>query len=339
MGLTLSILDLSPVSEGASSAAALRSTLDLARRADDLGYHRYWLAEHHNSGFIASAVPEIMIAHVAGITRNMRVGSGGVMLPNHAPLKVAEAFRTLEALHPGRIDLGLGRAPGTDPKTAIALRRSREALRAEDFPEQLTELLGFLSGDFPVGHPYRSIVANPAGVDPPDLWLLGSSGTSARIAAERGLAFAFAHHISPLPAVESLREYRATFRPSAYCAKPKTLIAVSAICAPADDEAEMLAKPVELALLRLGQGRRPPLTSIEDALAYPYRDHELEQVALNRGRLFVGTAAKVRGQLLDLAEATGVDEIMVTTITHDPADRIRSYELLAAEFGIGSKPE
>src|SRR5215208_4187624 len=188
----LSVLDVSPVSSGSNGAQALRNTLDLARLADRLGYERYWLAEHHNLPSIASSAPEIMIGHVAGVTQMIRVGAGGIMLPNHAPIKVAETFRVLEALHPGRIDLGIGRAPGTDPVTATALRRSSDGLDAENFPQRLGELLAFSGEGFPNDHPFRSVVAMPADVVLPPIWLLGSSGYSARAAGQIGLGYGFA---------------------------------------------------------------------------------------------------------------------------------------------------
>src|SRR5580698_481221 len=193
----LSVLDISPVPSGSSSSDALRNTLDLAKLTDTLGYRRYWLAEHHNTALIASTSPEVMIGHVADVTQRMRVGSGGIMLPNHSPLHVAEAFRVLEALHPGRIDLGLGRAPGTDTVTALALRRSRQAVFSDEFPQQLDELLGFLSDDFAEEHPFRHVKAMPMDVGTPEIWLLGSSDFSAQLAAKLGLGFAFAHHIQP----------------------------------------------------------------------------------------------------------------------------------------------
>src|SRR5580692_9048170 len=201
----LSVLDISPVPSGSSSSEALRNTLDLAKLTDALGYSRYWLAEHHNTALIASTSPEVMIGHVADVTQRMRVGSGGIMLPNHAPLKVAETFRVLEALHPGRIDLGLGRAPGTDSLTALALRRSREAVYSDDFPARLQDLLSFLDHGFPQGHPLERIRAMPDDVAMPDVWLLGSSDFSAELAAQMGLRFAFAHHIQPWPAIAALR--------------------------------------------------------------------------------------------------------------------------------------
>ena len=242
----LSVLDVSPVTSGSSSMEALRNTLDLARLADGLGFKRYWLAEHHNTPLIASSAPEIMIGHVAGVTSRIRVGSGGIMLPNHTPLKVAEMFRVLEALHPGRIDLGIGRAPGTDPLTALALRRSRQALSAEDFPARLEDLLAFLDHGFPEDHPLRPIRAMPDDVPMPEIWLLGSSDFSSILAAQMGLRFAFAHHIQPTPAVAALRLYHKHFQPSEHLKEPSALIGVSVVCAETDERARELALPLGL---------------------------------------------------------------------------------------------
>jgi luciferase family oxidoreductase group 1 len=313
----------------------LRNTLDLAQLADALGYTRYWLAEHHNTTLIASSSPEVMIGHVASLTKRMRVGSGGVMLPNHAPLKVAETFRMLEALHPGRVDLGIGRAPGTDSLAALALRRSRAALSADDFPAQLAELLAFFSGDFPPDHPFRHVKAIPQDVETPGIWLLGSSDFSARLAAELGLGFAYAHHINPATAINALQLYHAQFRPSGYLSEPRAMLAASAICAETDALAEELASSADLTLLRFQQGKfSGALPDIAKAKAYPYTAYEREIVAANRERLFVGAAATVHAQLSALAGQTGVSEIMITTMTHAHEARRRSYELLAEAFAL-----
>jgi luciferase family oxidoreductase group 1 len=330
----LSVLDLSPVASGSTSADALRNTLDLAGVTDDLGFTRYWLAEHHNTQLIASSTPEVMIGHVASVTKRIRVGSGGVMLPNHAPLHVAEAFRVLVALHPGRIDLGLGRAPGTDSITALALRRSREALSAEDFPQRLHELLCFLDGGFPEEHPFQHVRAMPDDVPPPGVWLLGSSDFSSRLAAQLGLGFAFAHHINPLPTVKALREYQDEFRPSARLSKPQAILAVSAICAETHEKAELLARPLELTLLRFHQGRSARFPSIEEATNYPYTPEDREIIRYNRQRTFIGSPGTLRARIGELAGQAGVEEIMITTMAHEHADRRRSYELLAEAFDV-----
>jgi luciferase family oxidoreductase group 1 len=330
----LSVLDVSPVPTGSSSSDALRNTLDLAKLADKLGFTRYWLAEHHNTPLIASSAPEIMIGHVADATSNIRVGSGGMMLPNHSPLKVAETFRVLEALHPGRVDLGIGRAPGTDPLTALTLRRSRQALEADDFPARLDDLLSFLNHGFPRNHPLERIRAMPDDVPMPGVWLLGSSDFSAALSAHLGLRFAFAHHIQPSPAVAALRLYRESFQPSEYLAAPEALIGVSVICAETDEEARELARPLELTLLRFRTGKMGRFPSIEEAKNYPYAPEERAVIEMNRDRSFIGSPATVHAQLTRLADDAGVDEIMITTMTHEHADRRRSYELLAEAFGL-----
>jgi luciferase family oxidoreductase group 1 len=330
----LSVLDVSPVATGSTSTEALRNTLDLAQLTDRLGFTRYWLAEHHNTPLIASSAPEIMIGHVASVTNRIRVGSGGIMLPNHTPLKVAETFRVLEALHPGRVDLGLGRAPGTDSLTALALRRSRELLGADDFPARLQDLLTFLDHGFPPGHPLERIRAMPDDVPMPEVWLLGSSDFSAELSARLGLRFAFAHHIQPLPAIAALRMYREHFQPSEYRKEPEALIGVSVVCAETDARAEEIARPLQLTLLRFRSGKMGRFPSIEEAKDYPYTPDEREIMELNRDRNIIGSPKSVRARLTQLAEAAAVDEIMVTTMTHEHADRRRSYELLADAFGL-----
>lgn len=334
----LSVLDLCPIPSGSTGSQALQSTLDLARWTESLGYTRYWLAEHHNFPGLASSSPEIMIGQVAAVTKHIRVGSGGIMLPNHTPLKVAESFRLLESLYPGRIDLGLGRAPGTDALTALALRRSREAVTADDFPEQLGDLLCFFGGAFPDHHPYRRITAIPVDASTPEIWLLSSSGATAQLAAQLGLGYAFAHHIHPDPAVEALRLYHENYRGTAHALVPRSILGVLAICAATDEEAERLAAPVDLARLRMQQGLKAVYPSPEEAKAHPYTSLELEIIQANRGRMFVGSIQKVEKQLRDLVEKTGAGEIMVLTITHDHQDRRRSYELLAEAFGLMAHP-
>lgn len=328
--LHLSVLDLAPIPSGSSSTQALANSLSLAQLTEGLGYTRYWVAEHHNMPGLASAVPAVLIGYLAAGTTRIRVGSGGVMLPNHPALHVAETFRLLEALHPGRIDLGIGRAPGTDQLTALALRRSRAALSAEDFPEQLGELLAFFSGLWPEDHPFGRIVAVPTDTATPEMWLLGSSDYSAQVAAALGLSFAFAHHINPALAVAALQLYRAQFTPSPTLAAPRALLTVSAICADSDVAALALATSGELSFLALQQGKRlPQLPSVAEAHAYPYTDLERAQIQLNRGRAFVGAPTTLRPRLLQLVQETGVDELMITTITHSAAARARSYTLLA----------
>ncbi len=239
----LSVLDLAPIPEGGTASGALRATIELAQRAEELGYQRFWVAEHHNMPGIASSAPPVLIGHLADATSRIRVGSGGVMLPNHVSLVVAEQFGMLEALHPGRIDLGIGRAPGTDQVTAAALRRSPEGLSADDFPEQLGELIGFFSGEWPDGHPYAAITAVPGQGNSPSMWLLGSSGYSAQVAGLLGLPFAFAHHFSAANTLPALALYRDRFRPSGTLQRPHAMIAAAVICADTDERAQFLAGP------------------------------------------------------------------------------------------------
>jgi luciferase family oxidoreductase group 1 len=338
MNLPLSVLDLSPIPSGSTSSQALQNTLDLARLTDSLGYTRYWLAEHHNIPSVASSSPEIVIGHVASVTSRLRVGSGGIMLPNHTPLKVVETFRVLEALHPGRIDLGIGRAPGTDTLTAYALRRSREALSGDDFPEQLAEMFAFDSNTFPPDHPFRSIIATPNDVALPPVTLLGSSGFSSQLAAELGLGFAFAHHINPGGAVASMTDYRARFVPSASRSEPHAILGMSIICAPTDEEAQYLAGTMDLVLLRLRTNRIGPLPTPEEAAAYPYTPQERAMIDSLRPMYTAGSPSTVRAKIDSLVAATGADEVMIMTTVHDHSARRRSYELLAAEFEIGITP-
>ena len=329
MALKLSILDLSPVSTGMTAAQALQNTLDLARRADALGYQRYWLAEHHNMPGIAGSSPALLIGQVARETSRLRVGSGGVMLPNHAPLQVAEQFQTLEALFPGRIDLGIGRAPGSDPRTASALRRAGQN---EELPAQLAELFAFAGGQFPAGHPYQSVSAVPMDTNLPPVWLLGSSDYSAQVAASLGLGFAFAHHINPHGAEEALFLYRSNFVPSEHWPEPAAIVTASVICADTDAEADTLAQSFDLAWLRLYAGRPSQFPSVEEAQSYPYTLAERAQVQATRARLITGSPQTVRAKLCALASLTDADEVMAMTMVHDHAARRHSYELLAQAF-------
>jgi luciferase family oxidoreductase group 1 len=330
----LSVLDLSPVTSGASAVVALHNSLDLARFADRRGYTRYWLAEHHNLASIASTAPEIMIGEIAAQTQHLRVGSGGVMLPNHAPLMVAERFKVLEALHPGRIDLGIGRAPGTDPITSMALRRRQELSGDDDFLERLQELLLLERAEDGGHHPLGRIRAMPTGVRLPPIWLLGSSNYSAELSAAIGVGFSFAHHFATHDAVAAMRLYRDRFRPSVWRQAPYAILAVAVVCAPDEAEAERLASTADLGFVRRGRGEYPPLASPEEAAAYPYTAAENALIRQNRSRLVVGSQATVRERLAFLVEATAADELMVTSMIYDHALRKRSYELLASAFGV-----
>jgi luciferase family oxidoreductase group 1 len=332
MPIALSVLDLSPIPSGSTAGDALRNTIDLARHAEGLGLRRYWLAEHHNAGGLACPAPEIMIGQVAAATRSIRVGSGGIMLPNHTALKVAETFRVLHALFPGRVDLGLGRAPGTDPRTAAALRRSREAVVTDDFPDRLDELTGYLDDDGPPRTGFTGTIrAVPTNVPSPELWLLGSSEAGGcLLAASRGLGFAYAHHINPDDAVAVMRRYRDAFVPSPRRREPWAILGVAVICAETDAAAEDLATSGELAMIRFLQGDRDrPLPSVEEARAHIY---DAEQQALRAGRghhVLVGSTARVRERLRSLVTETGADEVMVLTHVDSHEARKRSYELVA----------
>ena len=339
MDFDLSVLDVSPVSSGSDSAGALRNTLDLAKLVDRLGYRRYWLAEHHNLPSIASSAPEVMIGHVASVTESIRVGAGGIMLPNHAPLRVVETFRVLEALHPGRVDLGIGRAPGTDPVAATALRRSQDGLGAEDFPQRFGELLAFGGDGFPEDHPFRSVVAMPSDVGLPPIWLLGSSGYSAKAAGEMGLGYAFAAHFSPSDPTPAMRAYRESFEPSETFERPSAVLAVAVVCGETGEHAQRIASSMELAWVRLRSGRPGPLPCPEEAIAYPYTPAERRLADAYRSMQIVGDPPSVRARIEEVAEHTAADEIMVTTNVHDHAERLRSYERLAEVFEVAAPRE
>ena len=335
--IPLSVLDLSFVTSGGSGATALRNSLDLARLADRLGYTRYWVAEHHNLPSIASSAPDIMIGQIAAVTGRIRVGSGGVMLPNHAPLMVAERFKVLEALFPGRIDLGVGRAPGTDPVTSYALRARQDVRADDDFLERFQELMLWESGGFPANHPFRNVRAMPADVALPPVWLLGSSDYSAELSAAIGAGFAFAHHFASYDAVAALTSYRARFKPSQWRDKPGTILAVAVVCADSDAEAERLASTVDLNYVRRSKGEYLPLASPDEAAAYPLTEADRRHIVRNRARVFVGSPDTVSARLGPLIEASKADEVMITSAIHDHLARKHSYELMAQAFGLASR--
>jgi luciferase family oxidoreductase group 1 len=332
MPLPLSVLDLAPVASGSTPSQALANTVELARLAERLGYTRYWFAEHHNIPSVASSAPEVLIGHVASATRRIRVGSGGIMLPNHVPLQVAERFHTLAALHPGRIDLGIGRAPGTDPLTVQALR----PFPADQFAAQLAELLALSRGADSPDNPWRTIRVMPDDVELPPIWLLGSSGASARLAGSQGLGYSFARHFSPEPAEPAIRAYRESFRPSAQFPQPHVILAVSAIAADTRERAEHLAWTQDLSWVRLRSGRLGPLPSPEEAMAYPYTPEERAVVRAYRALNVVGDPESVRARIEALAEETGADEVMISSTIHSHQERLRSFELLAEASGLTS---
>jgi luciferase family oxidoreductase group 1 len=268
------------------------------------------------------------------VTERIRVGAGGIMLPNHAPLKVVETFRVLEVLHPERVDLGIGRAPGTDPVTATALRRSRDGLGAEDFPQQFGDLLAFAGEGFPEDHPFRSVVAMPSDVRLPPIWLLGSSGYSAQAAGEMGFGYAFAAHFSPADPAPAMRAYRESFEPSEDFERPSAILAVAVICGESDEHAERLASSMELAWVRIRSGKPGPLPSLEEAMNYSYTPTERRLADAYRLMQIAGDPRTVRARIEKLAKRTAADEIMVTTNVYDHAERLRSYERLAEVFGV-----
>jgi luciferase family oxidoreductase group 1 len=331
---SLSVLDLVPFVEGGSSSAALKAAADLARAVDRLGYTRLWYAEHHNMPGIATTTPEILIAHVAPLTTRIRLGAGGVMLPNHSALKVAESYKLLEALHPGRIDLGIGRAPGTDGRTALALRRSRYAIGAEDFREQLDELMTWGAGAFPAAHPFGAVRAMPDDRLLPEIYLLGSSDYGANLAAELGLGFAFAGHFSQDPPEVPMRQYRATFTPSATRAEPHAILALSVFCADTDQAAQRMASSMRLSFVQLRSGRPGRLPHPDVAMAHVFSPEERGIVDFFRGLQICGTPEQVRARIEDAIARTEADEVMLVTHAFDPSARVRSYELLAQAFDL-----
>ncbi|MEW1610538.1 MULTISPECIES: LLM class flavin-dependent oxidoreductase [unclassified Streptomyces] len=342
----LSVLDLVTVGQGRTATQALRTGVEIAKLTESRGFHRYWVAEHHSMPGVASSSPAVILAHIAAHTEHIRLGSGGVMLPNHAPLVIAEQFGTLEAMAPGRVDLGLGRAPGTDGATAAALRRSdRLNEGADDFPQQLGELIRFLDDDFPDGHPYARIHAVPGPVQAtapggvqsahrPPVWLLGSSGFSARLAGMLGLPFAFAHHFSAQNTIPALDLYRSSFRPSAVLDAPYALIGVSALACDDEREARRQVLTGALSMVRLRTGRPGLIPSPEEAAAYDFSPMEREFVEGWLANVIHGTADEVRTGLDDLAKRTGADELMITANAHGGDARLRSYELIADAYGL-----
>ncbi len=326
--ISLSVLDLALVAEGQTTADALADTVVVARAAEKLNYKRIWVAEHHNMDTVASTSPAVLIAHLASATRTIRVGSGGVMLPNHAPLVVAEQFALLEALHPGRIDLGIGRAPGTDRATALVLRRGPGNRDDEDFPHNLIDLIGLLGDRRREQGLWDQFRATPEATSSPDVFLLGSSGFSAQLAGMLGLPFAFAHHFDMGGTIEAAGIYRDHFEPSAVLTEPSLLVTASVLAADTDAEAERLSAPNRLRRLGLRTGRLLPLLTPADALAHPWyaQARDMDSSAL------VGTAGAVCEGLRELAERTQASEIMLFTSTHDVADRLNSFELVATRW-------
>ena len=326
----LSVLDLAVVSEGTTSGDALSSTTSLAQHADQLGFHRFWVAEHHNMPTVASTSPAVLIAHLASATRSIRIGSGGVMLPNHAPLAIAEQFALLEALYPGRIDLGIGRAPGTDPATASALRRSAHLEAVDDFPRDLVDLMGLLGDVRRENGMWRHFSATPSASSTPMIGLLGSSGYSAQLAGMLGLPFAFAHHFDTGGTLDALDLYREHFRPSPVWPRPHAIVTAGVLAAGTDAEAQHLAGPARLMRYGIRTGRLLPLLSPDDAARHPSRDDAWRMPSSQ----ILGSISTVMAGLTELIEATAADEIMLSTTTHGLTERRHSMDLIAAAWGL-----
>ena len=331
--MRLSILDQSPVISGHTPSQAVHETIRLAQAAEKLGYHRYWLAEHHAMASLGDPCPEILVTRVAAATSTLRVGTGGVLLPYYSPLKVAEQFRMLEALYPGRIDLGIGRAPGGDQRTALAMGEGRYS-GAEHFPEQVQFLVAYLDDTLPGDHPFAKVKAMPAGPTSPEVWLLGSSDYSGALAAQLGLRFAFAQFISAEGGDAVMCDYRRRFQASPRETEPHSLLCAFVICAETAEQAERMAKSVDLRRLNMDYGVNGPVPTLEEAERYPYTPADIGRIAYHRRRVVLGTAETVQRRLLELQTASEADELMIITITGDYDSRLRSYELLAKAFGL-----
>lgn len=329
----LSLQDLAPIAGGSSTVEAMAETTKLAQEADRLGYTRLWYAEHHGMPSIASSVPEILIGNAAAATKNLRVGSGGVMLLNHAPLRIAEAYRTLEALHPGRIDLGIGRAPGGDGYAMRALRSGG----GEEFSAYLAELMAFDEESFPADHPYSRVPVSPGGIALPPKWLLGSSGASAQAAGQIGFGYAFAAHFSHTPAAPAFAAYRDAFQQSEYFPEPRTILCLSVICAPTEDEARHLGISQAVNWARFVTGEQRQLNSPEEALEHKLTSQQQQVIDHQSSLWLVGSPEQMAETISERAEAAGADEVMVTTTIHSYELRRRSYGLLAEALGISPR--
>lgn len=352
--MKLGVLDQVPIREGDTVEQALAETFELAQAADQLGYSRYWLAEHHNTGSLACTAPEILIPQVAARTQRIRVGSGGIMLPHYSSFKVAETFALIDTLYPGRIDLGIGRAPGSDGRTARALAHGPGSLGLEHFPEQLADVYGFLSNDLPDAHPFHGVRAfpntaptgtaetgtaetetlAPARTHMPELWLLGSSTVGGMHAAELGWAFSFAQFISPEGGEDVIRNYKKKFEPSPMWPEPRASMGVSVTCADTEEEAEELSWARWFWRIKGNRGVRGGIPHPDERHSFDFSPTELEYVDYLKQRSIYGTPAQVRDRLEEMAKVYDVDECIVLTITYNFADRLRSYELVAKEFDL-----
>ena len=331
--MKLSVLDQSPVRSGSTAQAALQETFALAKQCDEQGYHRYWLAEHHASDALAGCSPEVLLGRLGAETTRIRIGSGGVMLPHYSPYKVAENFKLLQTLYPDRVDLGVGRAPGTDPFTAAALRYG-STVGPQHFPQMVADLQALLNDSEPTTRGMEGAIAFPLVESPPEMWMLGSSEDSAGFAAVAGLPYSFAYFINPSIRSDIFELYRQQFKPGPNLQEPHTSLCVFTICADTEEEAWRFSRSRDLWFVRLLQGAPGPVPTVEEATEYSYADAERRAIEANRHKRAVGTPAQVKKKLLALAEEFGADELMILTITHDPVARARSYTLLAEEFGL-----
>lgn len=331
--ITLSVLDQSPVPTGSNSREALQFTVKLAQAAEKLGYKRFWVSEHHDTRALAGSTPEVLLAHLAANTSSIRLGSGGVMLPHYSAYKVAENFRMLEALHPNRIDLGLGRAPGGMPRATMALQEGK--LQRADYSKQIDDLIAYITDTVPKDHRFPGLKATPLIDTVPEMWLLGSTNGSASLAAQKGTAFSFAHFINGDGGEQTVRLYKEHFQPSILYDEPKASVAIFVFCAETDEEADLIASSLDLSLLFAVTGQRSPgLPSIEMAQTYEYTPYERKFIEENRKRMIVGSPKTVKAQIEALAEAYATDEIIVVTNAHQFEHRLRSFELLAETFEI-----
>ena len=336
--IRLSVLDQSPIRSGGTAADAIDETVQLAQAAERLGYHRYWVAEHHSHGAFAGTSPEILIGQIASTTKTIRVGSGGVMLSHYSALKVAESFRMLETLHPGRIDLGLGRAPGADRLTSAALAPEQSGFRYDDFPQKVSDLRGWIEGSLPEDHPFARISAMPAGETAPEMWLLGTSDQSAILAAHFGCAFSFAHFINTYGSVQVMDMYRRDFRPSPKFKAPMGSLAVFVICAPSEEEALYHAASRSLLMLRSRRGEGGGVPTPEEVLAYPWTDMERAFAHDIDSRTIAGDPEQVKKRLETLASEHKVDEFIIVNVMYSFEARVKSYELLAEVFELQGNP-
>jgi luciferase family oxidoreductase group 1 len=332
--LKLGVVDQSPVRTGGTAADAVRETLELARTAERLGYSRYWLAEHHSTNSFAGSSPAVLIPAVAGATREIRVGSGGVMLSHYSPLQVAENFRMLETLFPGRIDLGIGRAPGGDARTTLALQYGRGQVGIENFPTQVEDLIGWTTDGFEDGHPWRRVRAMPRAPTAPELWMLGSGGSSAFYAAQQGCGYSFAQFISGEDGAAQVRQYHARFQPSPRRPAPAASVGLGVICADTQDEAQRLSASLELWRRRIMRGQDRGIPSPDESLRELGTTWTPPRLGEDGARMIAGDPAQVRDELRRVAARYGVGELMIVTVTHDRAARLRSYELIAEAMGL-----